>query len=116
MAKHNSLWSLIRAVLQQGEAIGLDHQNGNLGAFEHYSARLDEAAREREADFTELTAPLQGELIAMLRRYASECAECEGSGTVRSFTPRRDPEVMHGVGCPGCADIRAVIRKATGEA
>lgn len=47
------------------------------------------------------------ELLAMVRRYASECAEC-GDGHSDDFDP-------DGSECPECADIRALIRKAEGK-
>lgn len=47
------------------------------------------------------------ELLAMVRRYASECAEC-GDGHSDDFDPA-------GSGCPECADIRALISKAEGK-
>jgi hypothetical protein len=40
-----SLWSFLRNVLHQGESIGLDHRDK---PYEQYSARMDQAARERE--------------------------------------------------------------------
>jgi hypothetical protein len=48
-----SLWSFLRSVLSQGADIHLDHQGKG---YELHSARLDEAAREREE---QLTARLQ---------------------------------------------------------
>jgi hypothetical protein len=45
------LWSLIRAVLEQGYAIAKDDAAGKYPTHEHLSARLDEAARERETEF-----------------------------------------------------------------
>lgn len=53
------------------------------------------------------------DLLALAQQYASECAECGGTGTVESFAdliggesvPEREP-------CDQCADIRAVIAKA----
>lgn len=40
-------WSFLRNVLEQGGAIRLDYDAGKYPSYEHYSARLDEAARER---------------------------------------------------------------------
>lgn len=51
------------------------------------------------------------DMVLMLRRYASECAECHGSG-----------ELVHGDGnpendlaqvCGACEDIRDLIERAT---
>jgi hypothetical protein len=49
MTRPFSLWSFLRNVLEQGCAIQLDYEAGNFASYEHYSARLDEAARERES-------------------------------------------------------------------
>jgi hypothetical protein len=40
-------WSLMRRVLEQGMAIERDDRGGKYETYEHLSARLDEAARER---------------------------------------------------------------------
>lgn len=45
------LWSFIRTLLSQGCAIQQDYQAGKYETYEHYSARLDEAARERVDQF-----------------------------------------------------------------
>jgi len=50
MNKHRSLWSFLRAVLDQGMAIQKDYEVGQFSTYEHLSARLDEAAREREEE------------------------------------------------------------------
>jgi len=42
-------WSWIRSVLSQGASIQQDYQAGKYPTYEHYAARLDEAARERMA-------------------------------------------------------------------
>ena len=41
------LWSFLRAVLEQGAAIQQDYAAGKYENYEHYAARIDEAARER---------------------------------------------------------------------
>jgi hypothetical protein len=57
------------------------------------------------------------DLLALAKRYASECAQCEGTGTIRfdeveeHYTHCR---LKSGDACPACADIRAVIAKAVG--
>lgn len=49
------LWSLIRTVLSQGAAQEQDWMAGKYGTdYEAYSARVDEAARERVAQFVTL--------------------------------------------------------------
>ena len=48
------------------------------------------------------------ELLALAKRYASECAECDGSAERVNNDDSTSP-------CPECADIRAVIAKAEGR-
>ena len=55
------------------------------------------------------------ELLAMVQRYASECAECDGTGMFRHFNPRRPEKQAHGEDCDACRDIRNLIAKATGQ-
>jgi len=45
-------WSWIRSVLAQGAAIQQDYAAGKFKGYEEYSARMDEAAREREDQIT----------------------------------------------------------------
>lgn len=45
------MWSFMRRVLEQGAAIQLDYRAGKYQCYEEYSARLDEAARERADAF-----------------------------------------------------------------
>ena len=48
-------WSFIRTLLEQGAAIRQDYDAGKFGeSYEAYSARIDEAAREREDALTAL--------------------------------------------------------------
>jgi len=51
------------------------------------------------------------QLLALAKRYASECAECSGEGCVRD-EGSTDCDVNGLVDCEACADIRAVIDKA----
>lgn len=57
-----------------------------------------------------LAAP---DLLALAKRYASECAHCNGTGR----EPTLDELGRAGatVDCAPCADIRAVINKAEGR-
>ena len=64
-------------------------------------------------------------LLALAKRYASECSECGGTGAVQVCcgSPDQsgsDDEVCCGVPdtepCGACADLRAVIEKAEGRA
>lgn len=89
-----SLWSFLRNVLEQGAAINQDNMAGKFPTYEHWSARMDEAARER-ADQLETHMLDAG----MLRRTSSQlgdtCEVCGGKWV-------RAPEglgIMHN--CPG---------------
>jgi len=56
------------------------------------------------------------DLLALARQYASECGECDGSGLVTVHIPGNEgvPAIDYDdQPCPDCADIRAVIAKAT---
>lgn len=56
-------------------------------------------------------------LLALARKYASECAECGGTGLLTIKTWPGGIEVDNDdQSCADCADIRAVIAKATGAA
>lgn len=48
------------------------------------------------------------DLLAMVERYASECAECDGKGTWVGPDLHTEP-------CDTCADLRALIARAKGE-
>jgi CxxC-x17-CxxC domain-containing protein len=47
------------------------------------------------------------QLLELARKYASECADCNGTGRV-PFTPQSDKTFQ----CPDCKDIRDVIAAA----
>ena len=51
------------------------------------------------------------DLLALAHKYASECAECGGTGVIRATTSG-----CSDYPCYDCADIRAVIAKAEGRA
>lgn len=57
------------------------------------------------------------ELLALAKKYASECAECGGRGfntqAGEPFTPEASNNEV--IPCDDCADIRAVIAKAEGR-
>lgn len=46
------MWSFVRSVLSQGTSIQQDYMAGKYPTYEHYSARLDEAGRERADGFS----------------------------------------------------------------
>ena len=54
------------------------------------------------------------DLLALAKRYASECAWCSGTGTIEHVP--FDNGVSSTSKCIQCADIRAVIEKAEGGA
>ncbi len=49
------------------------------------------------------------DLLALAKRYASECSGCDGQGNSKL-------SALHPEECQDCADIRAVIAKAEGAA
>ena len=53
-------------------------------------------------------------LLALAKRYASECGMCGGTGRRMALGP--DGSETHAVACDACADLRAVIEKAEGRA
>ena len=53
------------------------------------------------------------DLLALAKRYASECAQCDGDGRILVTFNDREAEYDP---CEACADIRAVIAKAEGAA
>ena len=53
------------------------------------------------------------DLLALAKRYASECAQCDGDGRILVTFNDREAEYDP---CEACADIRAVIEKAEGRA
>ena len=53
------------------------------------------------------------DLLALAKRYASECPKCGGTGLRDALGP--DGFVTHTVDCAACADIRLVVEKAEGR-
>lgn len=55
-------------------------------------------------------------LLALAKRYASECAGCRGTGVMLIWGENADHNDAwdHSEPCDACADIRAVIAKAEG--
>ena len=57
------------------------------------------------------------ELLALAKRYASECGMCGGTGLVSRHIEGRDTQAAMDADdhpCEACADLRAVIAKAEG--
>ncbi len=65
-----SLWSFLRNVLMQGAAIEQDSVQGRFETYEHFSARMDEAAREREAELLASQSTEMEAVTAGARRTA----------------------------------------------
>lgn len=76
-------------------------------AFGNCRITTDEAVRANARLFA--AAP---DLLAMVRQYASECAECDGEGEVLIEDDDFDREPWWQP-CPDCQDIREVIAMAT---
>ena len=60
-------------------------------------------------------------LLALAKRYASECEDCNGTGRAPAFADNVPGDITKGaheveVDCVACADIRAAIEKAEGGA
>ena len=72
----------------------------------HGNIAITNLARKSVADARLIAcAP---DLLAMVERYASECAECDGKGTWVGPDLHTEP-------CDTCADLRALIARAKGE-
>jgi hypothetical protein len=54
------------------------------------------------------------ELLALAKRYASECSGCDGDGDGRVGVQCSDGP-FDDFPCPDCADLRALIARAKGE-
>ena len=54
------------------------------------------------------------DLLALAKRYASECEKCGGTGRRMALGP--DGSETHTVDCTHCAGLRAAIAKAEGRA
>jgi hypothetical protein len=78
--------------------------NGKYGGYDEAPGRFKPAKDCDEALANARLWAAAPDLLAMVQRYASECAECGGEPT------------DDGAPCPECADIRAAIAKAAGAA
>lgn len=84
---------------------------GELTPFNDYGQPLLHSESEiplQERDANAALIAAAPDLLELAQQYASECAECDGGGYVlgRHAEPTTEP-------CSICADIRAVIAKAT---
>jgi len=52
------------------------------------------------------------ELLAMVKRYASECADCDGTGLMEFIGADQD---IYEKECTQCADIRSLLARAEGR-
>ena len=77
----------------------------------HGNIALVNLARMSAADARLIAAA--PDLLALAKRYASECAECDGDGRILVTFNDREAEYDP---CEACADIRAAIAKAEGGA
>lgn len=110
MAREFSLWSLLRAVLEQGAAINQDSMAGKYPTYEHWSARMDEAARER-AD--ELEQALTAELDRLRAQLDAIWGNCRVVFYPSMGDPRGDYPFEH---APGAGkDSRSMIEQRLSE-
>lgn len=63
-------------------------------------------------------APVYEQLLTLVKRYASECAECGGTGQIAEYAPyeegQRNAEPRF-ADCHFCADIRAALTAAKSD-
>jgi hypothetical protein len=71
VARFNA-WSFCRTLLMQGTAIQQDADVGKYPTYEHQSARVDEAARERAEVLDAVVAAVEARAVA--RERGRECA------------------------------------------
>ena len=80
----------------------------------HGNIAITNLARKSVADARLIaSAP---DLLALAKRYASECGTCGGTGVKLVWAANADHNDAwdHSEPCAACADIRAVIEKAEG--
>ncbi len=69
-------WSMVRSILMQGAAIQQDYQAGKFATYEHYSARMDAAARERIDELSASPAAAKEFPKPSSRIGKDPCGEC----------------------------------------
>jgi hypothetical protein len=75
-----NVWSFCRTLLSQGMAIQQDYETGKYRTYEEVSARLDEAAREREAEAAAWNARQLDPATLALARLGAVFAQAELDG------------------------------------
>lgn len=73
---NDELWSFLCKVLSQGGAIQQDYNAGHYPSYEHYSARLDEAARERADQLAPLIAAAIKQAECRVQNNQVACVSC----------------------------------------
>lgn len=110
------LWSFFRRALAQGAAIEYDYRCQDIyQTYEHYSARLDEAARERVKQFREECADVDSMGTEHTVTVATHCAGC-GSDFLTNL-PRSCPKCQAQIdkltrvllGSEGLAEMRRAL-------
>ena len=84
-----------------------EHNHCVIESARHGNIALVNLARMSAADARLIAAA--PDLLALAKRYASECSGCDGEG--RRIVTFNDREAEYDP-CEDCADIRAVIAKA----
>ena len=80
----------------------------------HGNIAITNLARKSVADARLIAAA--PDLLALAKRYASECPKCGGTGTYQYQFPLPDGAMAKpGESCAVCADLRALIARARGE-
>lgn len=80
-----------------------EHNHCVIESARHGNIALVNLARMSAADARLIAAA--PDLLALAKRYASECAECDGKGTWVGPDLHTEP-------CDTCADLRALIARA----
>jgi hypothetical protein len=108
-AKHTPNW-------RKGKRTAyFQHIDGdNWEGFGRVVVRMQGANRDYAEGLANLALILAApRLLALAKRYASECAQCSGTGKAPWFVD--DSGIPSStVGCDACADIRLVVEKAEG--
>lgn len=118
MSEDGELWCFFRSLISQGTYIQMDYAAGKYKCYEEFSARLDEAARER-VDHFKANRALQRQSSqetppARMRELNAKFAGRERGDDYGELTPRLDEETKTchcasmtintpmGIPCPDC--------------